>query len=233
MAGLGSRFSEVGYTAIKPLISVNGRPMIQYAIDSVGIDGNWVFIVQKLHRELYDLDRVMQELCPGCKLVESDGLSQGAACSVLLAQEHIDPAQPLIIINSDNAIQWDSESVFREFIASSNTGLILCFQATDPKWSFAKLNDQGLVIEVAEKRAISNIATAGLYVWKTGAQFIESANAMIQKNIRVNNEFYVCPVYNEDISRGHGIAVHMVDSMDGLGTPEDLDAFLRKTNGTL
>jgi len=227
MAGMGSRFVEAGYTDIKPLIPIHGKPMIQHAINSAGIDGNWVFIVQKDHRIKHDLDNILTSICPNCTVIDTGGgLTAGAACSVLLAEKYINNDNPLIIINSDNIIKWDAERIYSEFLSSTTDGLILCFKATDPKWSFAQLGPDGFVSEVAEKKPISDNATVGLYIWKKGADYVAAANQMIAKNIRTNGEFYLCPVYNENIKMGQVIAIHMVEHMYGVGTPEDLDYYL-------
>lgn len=229
MAGLGSRFSQAGYKDIKPLIPIHGKPMISHVVDSVGLEGNWIFIVQKVHRELYNLDEILNSIRPGCTIVDTgSGVTQGAACSVLLAKELINNDSPLIIINSDNIIDWDT-TVINSFADSNSEGLILCFKDTDPKWSFAKLDNAGeYVIEVAEKLPISDNATAGMYIWKHGNNFVRAAEQMIAKNIRVNNEFYLAPVYNENILMGHKIIINIVNEMHGVGTPEDLERYLAK-----
>lgn len=229
MAGQGSRFVAAGFKDIKPLIPIFDKPMIEHVVESVGVAGNWVFIVQKEHREKYDLDNILERIQPGCTIIDTGGgVTEGAACSVLLADKHIDNNRPLIIINSDNIIKWDAENIFPKFMESNSSGLILCFRDTDPKWSFAKLDESGYVSEVAEKNPISDNATAGMYIWKRGCDFVSAARSMIQQNIRVNNEFYLCPVYNENIKIGQRISICMVDSMDGVGTPEDLERYINK-----
>ena len=105
-------------------------------------------------------------------------------------------------------------------------GGILTFKSTHPKWSYAKLGDNGFVTEVAEKKPISNIATVGVYYWSKGSNYVKYTEQMIEKNIRTNNEFYVCPVYNEAIGDGKNIKVFDVPKMWGLGTPEDLNNFI-------
>jgi len=227
---MGSRFSQAGYKDIKPLIEIFGKPMIEHVVDSVGIDGDWIFIVQKVHREQYDLDKILSTLKPGCKIIDTGaGVTEGAACSVLLAKDYINNQNPLIIINSDNIIEWDSK-IYNESINIRNSdGLILCFRDSDPKWSFAKLDSgTGFVTEVAEKNPISDYATAGMYIWRQGQSFVTAAEQMISKNIRTNNEFYICPVYNENIAMGQNIEVCIVDAMHGVGTPEDLERYISR-----
>lgn len=230
MAGMGSRFTEAGFTDIKPLIPIFGKPMIEHVVESVGLAADWIFIVQRGHRERYNLDSKLQSLRPGCIIIDTGyGPTEGAACSVLLAKEHIDNDRPLIIINSDNIIKWDSNIAMSSFLNSDARGLILTFTDTDPKWSFAKLDPSGkYVVEVAEKNPISNNATAGMYMWKHGRDFVSAAASMIEKNIRTNNEFYLCPVYNENIRMGHKVIIHDVNEMHGVGTPEDLQRYIDK-----
>lgn len=230
MAGMGSRFTNAGYLDIKPLIPIFGKPMISHVVDSVGLEADWIFIVQKGHREKYNLDTILQELRPGCIIVDTGyGPTEGAACSVLRAKEYINNERPLVIINSDNIIKWDSITAMDSFLKSDAHGMILTFTDTDPKWSFAKLDsNNSYVIEVAEKRPISNNATAGLYIWKYGSDFVSAAESMIDKNIRTNNEFYLCPVYNENIKLGQKIIIHGVKEMHGVGTPEDLERYISR-----
>lgn len=224
MAGNGTRFSDAGYTDIKPLINILGKPMIQRVVDSVGIDGHWVFIVQKDHRERHDIDRILRSIRPNCTIIDTGGgVTEGAACSVLLAAPYIDLDAPLIVINSDNIIEWNTV----DFSALDDAdGMILCFNDTDPKWSFAAVDEQGFVTRVEEKNPISNIATAGMYLWKTGRQFVHAARVMIARNLRVRGEFYLCPVYNQNIEWGEKIVVRMVKTMWGVGTPEDLNHYI-------
>ena len=230
MAGMGSRFTEAGYTDIKPLIPIHGKPMVGHVLESVGIDGNWVFIVQKHHRELHNLDSILSALRPGCIIIDTaGGVTEGAACSVLLAKNYIDNDNPLIVINSDNIIKWNQDNFYNALIDRNRDGLILCFSDTDPKWSYAKVDQHtNLVVEVAEKMPISNNATAGMYIWRRGKDFVSAAEQMIDKNIRTNNEFYLCPVYNENISMGHNIEICNVTEMHGVGTPADLIRYINK-----
>ena len=228
MAGAGSRFEKAGYTFPKPLIDVNGKPMIQVVVESMNIEAIFIYIVQKSHREKYNLDTLLNLITPNCKIVEVDGLTEGAACTVLLAKEHINNENQLILTNSDQFIQWDSTEFMYQMNEKNFDGAIMCFESTHPKWSFAKTNEDGLITEVAEKNPISNHATAGIYYFKHGSDFVASAEQMIEKNIRTNNEFYVCPVYNEAILNGKMIYNYHIpaENMWGLGTPEDLKHYL-------
>ncbi len=228
MAGAGKRFFDAGYIFPKPLIEIDNKPMIQWVIESLNLQANYIFIIQKEHQEKYNIKSVLKILQPNCKIIELDHLTEGAACTTLLAKEFINNNDPLIIANSDQYINWNSSKAFYDFNSKNLDGAILTFEAIHPKWSYAKCNNEGFVTEVAEKKVISRNATVGVYYWKHGSDYVKSAEEMIKKNIRVNNEFYVCPVYNEFLQKNKKIKIHKVDKMWGLGTPEDLNNFIQK-----
>jgi len=226
MAGAGSRFQQAGYTFPKPLIDVKGKPMIQLVVENLNIKANYVYVVQKQHRQKYNLDTLLNLITPGCKIVEVDSITDGAACTALLAKKYINKNTPLFFANSDQFVEWDSNEFLYKMNETNADGGIVSFKATHPKWSFAKVNNKGLVTEVAEKNPISDIATVGYYYWKNGSDFVKYAESMINKNIRVNNEFYVCPVFNQAIEDGKEIRTFDIPKMWGLGTPEDLNYYL-------
>jgi len=230
MAGAGSRFEKAGYTFPKPLIEVNGKPMIQTVVDNLNIDARHIFIVQKSHCEKYNLRNMLDTISPGCEVVEVDGITEGAACTTLLAKEFINNDQPLLMANSDQYVDWDSNEFMYSMIGDTVDAGILTFKSTHPKWSFVKLDDDGFVSEVAEKNPISDIATVGIYYWNKGSDYVKYAEDMISKDIRHNNEFYVCPVFNQAIEDSKKVKIFNIDSdsMWGLGTPEDLDRFLKR-----
>jgi len=230
MAGAGSRFEAAGYTFPKPLIDVEGKPMIQVVVDNLNMDANYIYVVQKAHREKYNLDTLLNLITPGCKIVETNGLTEGAACTALLAKEFINSDAPLFFANSDQFVEWDSNEFMYKMNETKADGGIVTFKAIHPKWSFAKINELGLVTEVAEKNPISDNATVGYYFWKHGSDFVKYAEEMIAKDIRVNNEFYVCPVFNQAIEDNKEIRTFNINKMWGLGTPEDLNYYLEHYN---
>jgi beta-phosphoglucomutase-like phosphatase (HAD superfamily)/dTDP-glucose pyrophosphorylase len=233
MAGAGSRFANAGYTFPKPLIEVRGKPMIQVVVENLNIQANYTFLVQKEHFQKYNLKYLLNLIAPGCNIVQVDGLTEGAACTTLLAKEFIDNDAPLVMANSDQFIEWNSNECMYAFSADSIDGGIITFESTHPKWSYAKLGDDGFVSEVAEKKPISNLATVGVYYWKKGSDYVKYAEQMIEKNIRVNNEFYVAPVFNEAVADSKKIRVKNIEKMWGIGTPEDLDYFLTNYTNVL
>lgn len=228
MAGRGKRFADAGYSFPKPLIDVNGKPMIQIVVENLNLGGEFIFISLKEHLENYSLSELIDLFCPDYKIISSNGITEGAACTVLLAKEMINNDDELIIANSDQWINWNSQH-FLSYLRNNNAdGGIVTFIATHPKWSFVKVNDIGEVISVAEKKPISNIATVGIYYFKKGKEFVNAAEEMIKKDIRTNNEFYVAPVYNELIQKGKKILHYPIAEMRGMGTPEDLERFIEK-----
>lgn len=225
-AGLGSRFAAAGYTFPKPLIDVCGKPMIQLVVENM-VQGKFIFIVQREHYEKYNMKYFLNAIAPGCVIVPTDGLTEGSACSVLLAKEHIDNDCPLVIANSDQLLDWDAEHFLYLSKSEGVDGCISTFEHSHPKFSYAKCDDSGFVTEVAEKKVISKNATTGVYYWKRGSDCVRYTEQMIAKNLRVNNEFYNCPVFNEAIQDGKRIKTVKARQFWCLGTPEDLDYYIK------
>ena len=225
MAGAGKRFADAGFIFPKPLIEINNKPMIQWVIESLNIEGKFIFIVQKEHQEKFNIKSVLKILQPNCEIVELDKITEGAACTTLLAKKYINNKNPLIIANSDQFIKWNSAKTIYDFTSKNLDGGILTFESIHPKWSYAKCDKNQIVEEVAEKKVISKNATVGVYYWKHGSDYVKFAENMIKKNIRVNNEFYVCPVFNEAIKKNKIIKISEIEEMWGLGTPQDLQNF--------
>ncbi len=233
MAGKGSRFQDAGYTFPKPLIDIMDQTMIEVVVKNLKpkCRHKYIFIVQKEHYEKYDLYHVLQNATDNkFEIIQIDGVTEGAACTVLTALQYINNDDDLLIANSDQFI----ESNINEFIdygrKKNLDGLIMTFKASHPKWSYARVDEHDKVIEVAEKKVISDKATVGIYYFKNGKDYVTGAQAMIEKEIRVNTEFYVCPVYNELILSDKKIGIFDITAkqMHGLGTPEDLTLFLKK-----
>ena len=231
MAGAGSRFAKEGYTFPKPLIDVNGKPMIQTVVENLDFDCEYIFLVRKEHVEKYSgLINTLDRITNGkFEYVVVDGLTEGAACTALLAEKYIDNEEDLLIANSDQFIEYAPQNFLMLKSLTGCDAIVYTFNAVHPKWSFVKTNSRGYVTEVAEKKPISNIATCGIYWYRHGSDFVKYAKQMIDKNIRVNNEFYIAPVYNELIKDGKTLIPFYVHSMWGIGTPEDLRYFLEKS----
>ncbi len=233
MAGEGSRFKNVGYTFPKPLIEVRKKTMIQLVIENLKIDAKYNFVVKEEHVKEYNIDSMLKILKPDCNISIVKKKTRGAAETALISEKFINNNNPLLIANSDQFVEWDNLRSLYQISSKKIDGAIFTFKSTHPKWSYARHNSKGEVSEVAEKKVISNTATVGLYYWKKGSDFVKYAKKMIKKNIRYKNEFYICPVYNEAIKENKRIVIQPVKEMWGLGTPEDLDVFLRNYKGSV
>lgn len=232
MAGLGSRFSNVGYDKPKPFIDVLGKTMIERVLDNLKVEGaRYILLARKEHMEA-EPDLVRQLTARGdVTFVAVDKVTEGAACTIALARPALDRNAPVLIANCDQIVDFDCSTYIRDAQARRLHGSILVFRdkTRDPKWSFAKVGGNGLVTEVREKIAISDLATVGLYYFASAQLFFDAALDMIALNDRVNNEFYVCPVYNYSVREGQKVGVFEVEAtaMHGIGTPNDLNDYIR------
>lgn len=232
MAGLGSRFSKAGYKKPKPLIDVHDVPMIKVVIDNLtpSCSHRFIFICQREHLQQFDLERLLKIWAPNCLVIGIDGVTDGAACTVLCAEEFINSRDSLMIANCDQFVDVNIDDYLDLMDAKSYDGLIMTMVASDPKWSFVGFDDAGRVNCVIEKEVISNEATVGIYNFKFGSDFVSAAKQMIALDERVNGEFYVAPVYNKLISNHSKIGIYNIgeerSGMYGLGIPEDLEFFI-------
>ncbi len=232
MAGAGSRFANAGFKLPKPLIPVRDIPMIRLVIENVRPEREhrFIFIVQKSHDLEFGLTEKLKQWAGENSIVTCiNGLTEGAACTVLTAEQYINNGDAVMIVNSD---QWVDVNI-DDYLAKADQyadGLIMTMQANDPKWSFVGLTADGLVTHVVEKKVISDMATVGIYNFARGSDFVNAAKAMIEADERVNGEFYVAPVYNRLIDQGAKIGISSIGSeangMYGLGIPSDLELFM-------
>jgi len=231
MAGLGSRFKLEGYTISKPFLPVFGKPMFMWVIENIVPEQlrsrtNIHVIVRT--DQVAEFEDLNTEVNIHFHSVEK--LTEGAACTVLSVKNFINNDFPLVIANSDQFLEWSALDFYRCLSHPDFDGVISTFDqpnSVDLRWSYAKVNENGRVTQVAEKSYISPLATTGVYGWKRGSDFVKDAERMISDNIRVNNEFYVCPVYSVGIERGLSIRTHNCSRMWGLGVPSDYEYFLR------
>lgn len=232
MAGAGTRFAQAGYKNPKPLIGVHGVPMIKLVIDNLTplCEHRFIFICQASHVVAYGLKSKLQTWAPGCAIIELNGLTDGAACTLYAARHLITDGQPVMIANSDQYVDIDINAYLAAMVAADADGLIMTMTANDPKWSFVGFNSPGQINRVVEKEVISNEATVGIYNFRTGSQLISALEAMFKKDLRVNGEFYIAPAYNEVIADNTSVIHYNIgaegDGMYGLGTPVDLELFL-------
>jgi NDP-sugar pyrophosphorylase family protein len=232
MAGRGSRFVKEGYADPKPLIPIGDKRMIEVVINNLKPSRlhRFIFICQKQHIIDYDLENKLIEWAPGSLVIGIDGITEGAACTVLTAKKYIDNANPLMIANSDQWIDIDINDYLQYMDDKDLDGLIMTMKANNPKWSFAKLNKDNKVTEVVEKIVVSDEATVGIYNYKNGSDFVKKSEEMIAHNDRSNGEFYVAPVYTYMYRENQAnIEIYNIGEeakgMYGLGIPSDLELF--------
>jgi len=232
MAGEGSRFTKAGYEKPKPFIDVAGKPMIVRVLENLNIKEAKYFLIARsehLEKEKSLVEEIEKNY--NVQFISIDKLTEGTACTVLYARQYINNNDPLLIANSDQIIDIDINDFTYNCFERKLDGSILTFvdRNRDKKWSFAKIDSKGLVTEVKEKEPISEYATVGIYLFTKGKDFVDSTIDMIIRNERVNNEFYVCPTYNYAIANRKNINIYNIDmtKMHGIGTPEDLDKYLK------
>lgn len=229
MAGHGSRFSKAGYKLPKPLLPIHEVPMIRVVIENLrpSVEHRFIFICQAAHVHDYGLGERLREWAPGCEVLTVDTVTEGAACTVLLARDFIDNDDPMMIANCDQYVDVKMDA----YLAAMDgiDGLIMTMTADDPKWSFVSFGENGFIDNVVEKQVISDQATVGIYNFRRGGDFVAHADRMIERDFRVNGEFYVAPVYNFMIEEGAKIGAYSIGTVDagmyGLGIPEDLTRF--------
>jgi len=226
MAGLGSRFSDAGYTTPKPFIEIEGKPMIFEAVNTLGFEGNYIFIIRK---DEY-IKSKMKEIFPDSQIIEVDYLTDGPASSVMLAKEFINNDEELIVANCDQIMWWDAETVIKQIRVMDYDGVVVTYHETTPKNSYARINRRGYVTKMAEKQVISNVSLNGIHYWKKGKYFVESTESMVEKNIRFNNEFYVSLTYNQMIEKGLKVGIYHIPNEfhNAVGTPDDLNRYFEK-----
>ena len=231
MAGLGSRFTKDKYKKPKPFIDVNGKPMIMRVLDNLTYpSARYILIARKEHiQEEFETVELIKKNYNAI-IIAIDKVTEGTACTALYARELINNNAPLIIANSDQIIDISFKDFVNDSLNRNLDGSILTFidKDRDPKWSFARIDNEQMVIEVKEKHAISMYATVGIYMFNEGRFFVDGAIDMFIANDRVNNEFYTCPVYNYIVSMGKRIGIFNIDPklMHGIGTPDDLNKYL-------
>jgi choline kinase len=232
-AGSGERFKS-RYSVPKPLVEVCGKKLIQWSVDSLGIDGNLIFIAQRTHDVEFGIEKELKSLYPDSTVILLDEKTDGAARTVLMAKDLVNNNQSCIVTNSDQYYEYDVKDFMDTCIYEWSHG-ILTFPNNNPKWSYCKVHEWEnvhykwkYVDEVAEKRVISNHATVGTYFFMYGSAMIYAVEEMIRRDIRHNGEFYFAPCYNILIEQKESVICYDVDKMRGLGTCDDVDIFIKE-----
>lgn len=232
MAGRGARFADQGYHTPKPLINVNGKPMFAWALETIkNIEYNKLIVISlEEHKKLFNAEELIKKYCPkGVEIVFLDKVTEGQLCTVLAAKEHINNEEEVLIISSDTIVVSNLDEQLRSHKQTS--GIISVANMPGDRWSFAAIDEQGYVKEVAEKVRISDHASTGIYYFKSGKEFVRIAEEMICNQERTKGEFYVIPVYQKLIQSGLKVTISQAHEMWDLGTPDSLNEFLLKYKG--
>ncbi|WNO03713.1 glycosyltransferase family 2 protein [Rhodoferax mekongensis] len=214
MAGRSQHFPETEYPFPKPLIEIGQKTIVERVVANLAAAGpkvQFIFVVGSADCRKFHLDSTLNIITEHqCKIVKLDNDTKGAACSALMAISHIANHHPLIIANSDQLFD-DPVSALINQLRDADAGVVT-FESVHPRWSYVRLDEQGLVAETAEKRPISRHAIAGLYYFRHGKDFVEAAMSMIHKDSSVNGSFYIAPCLNEMILKGKKIRTIGVDA---------------------
>jgi len=226
MAGRGSRFYDAGYQDPKPMIQVCDMPMIEFVVRNLTpkkYNPRFIFICQEAILKNTKFRNFIRNLQHEHKIIPINYITNGAAETVLLARDLINNDDHLMIANCDQFVDIEIDS-YIDF-AFQSEGCIMTMHADHPKWSYIKYEND-LIVDVVEKEVVSNDATVGIYNFQLGKSFVAGADQMIKKDRKVNNEFYVAPVYKELLEDGMKVSIYDVSGkMHGLGTPDDLLSF--------
>ena len=215
MAGDSAVFEVAGHKYPKNLVEIDGEPLVQRVIDGlepvIEAASHAVFLLREEEARRHHTDDVIRLLAPEAQVAGVPPLSSGAACTALHAIGHIDRDEPLLVFNGDQVLEADVAGIVAGFEADGLDGGVITFDAVHPRWSYVRKGADGLVVEAAEKRPISRLATAGTYWFRRGGDFVDGVMAMVRKDASVDGAFYVCPVYNELILRGLRIGSHHIE----------------------
>lgn len=232
-AGGSEAYADAGYYYPKNLIEVNGDPLLQHVITSLGgcaEQGRLIAMIRREEDVRFHTGRVVTLVEPTATVLTVEQTS-GAACTALLAIEHIEPDEPLLLVNGDQLLREDLEGIVDGFARRGLDGGVVVFAGVHPRWSYVRVDREGdpdaLVIEASEKRPISRLATAGIYWFARGSDFIDCAKSMIGKDAHVGGAFFVCPTLNEMVLRGRRVGIHTVtrDTYMSLHEPQGLTVY--------
>lgn len=235
MAGEGSRFLKEGWTTPKPLIELNGQPLFKHAISSVNVNDikmKYSFIVRQEHIEKYGIDNGIKSFLPEANVFSVIKTTRGAVETCLIAESVIEDEDAVIVMDCD--LEFRSKK-FLEIIKSTlsqtaenaNGGALVSFESQEPKYSYAQLDENGLVCRTAEKEVISNHALCGAYFFSTGKRFKEIAHQLLNEPEFKKPEYYVSLLYNYMLNNGEKVQLAPMEEYYSYGTPEELKRFLQ------
>ena len=233
LAGRSSRFFNNGFTKPKFYLPLHDNTtMIEGSVNTLNMEGQYIFIVQEEHCEKYKIDTFLKQKYPSCIIRYLDTYTSGCVESVYLAcKDIINTSNELIISNCDQYLEWDSTLFLKKCRESGTDGCVLTYFADTIKNSYVKLDNDGYAELFREKVVISNNSLVGVHYWKRGCDFVSSAEYMIENNVRDNGEYYVSISYNYLINKGMKISICSMGENDiyhSIGVPETYYDFLQK-----
>jgi NDP-sugar pyrophosphorylase family protein len=234
MAGDDRLFQEHGFPFPKPIVEIDGSPLIEHAFDRLRrlSDARFAFVIRKQDDLRFHLADVLRLLDPDASVIGAVGETAGAACSALLAIEYIDDDEELIVANGDQLLDCDVNAAVADFRERRLDAGTIVFDSVHPRWSYVKTDADGMVIEAAEKHPISRNATAGFYYFRRGSLFVNAVKAMIMKDASVNGGYFICPTFNEMILDGCRIGVFPIERKQyiSLATPQAVEEYEHMLN---
>ncbi len=218
LAGSGGDFIKNDQKYPKLLTEINGKTVIEIVIEGLNSlttpENNIIFVISKYDNERYFLGDVIDLTLPNSTVIVSEGETAGAALTSLLAIEGIDENDSLLLMNGDQLLDCNEKEVIKSFTENDADAGVIVFNSLHPRWSYVKTNEDGVVIESAEKKPISNQATAGFYYYKKSSDYIRNVKKMILKGGSVRDKYYVCPVFNEMILEQKKILTYSINYQD-------------------
>ncbi len=230
MAGEGSRFRNAGWDTPKPLIELKGVPLFVRAIRSVKVDGapmKYSFIVRQEHIDNYGVDGSIKAILPEADIYSVKKTTRGAVETCLIAENSIDDNDAVVVMDCD--LEFDSigyRNLIKEALNCSGNeacgGALVSFESSEPKYSYAKVGDDGLVKRTAEKEVISNHALCGAYFFASGREFKAAAHRLLEEPVMIKPEFYVSLLFNYLLQWGSPVRIATMEMYRSYGTPEEL-----------
>ena len=216
MAGDSSFISSDGNYPLS-LCEVDGKTVLQHLLAECRNfpQANLTCVLREEDVKNHHLDQVIHLLNPQVSVLKVKKRTQGALCTALLAGQ-IDSEESLLILSGNELIKKNLQHIVEDFTVRKLDAGTVVFNSIHPRYSFVKLDANGLVQEAAEKNPISQWATAGFYWFKSGQDFMEAAKNSLRKDAHVNGAFYICPVFNELILQGKQVGSFYLDNHDYL-----------------
>lgn len=230
MAGLGSRFRKAGYNCPKYMIEAKGKSLFEWSMDSLlGYNrhvSKYVFVVREEDKASDFIKRQCTKYgITNVDIVQLDYMTDGQATTCMLAIPYCEPSEAIIVYNIDTYV----EPYEMKYEDISGDGHIPCFHADGNHWSFAKLDENGNVVEVREKVRISDNCTLGAYYFSSAKLYKDLYEEFYADDSRMEkNEKYIAPLYNFMIEKNMPVTISIVNAnkVHVLGTPEELQVFL-------